>query len=104
MKLVGLFSAKRVDDYAKNLAREFSARCPLPTDRQRAQIPQSKIDSALGEIFGQAQVFRRENRLGIFKRARFAKTFQDELAGLGYAPELVTKVTTALVVNALSGG
>lgn len=103
MSFLGFTSRKRVDECAKNLAREFSRLCPLSEHAKGGRNPEKKVEGALTEIYKQARAFRDENHPGVFNRARFAKVFQDELAGLGYPPELFTKVTTALVINALSG-
>ena len=103
MSFFGLTSRKRGDQCAKNLAREFSQWCPLSEPAKGGRYSEKKVEGALAEIYRQAKAFRQENRLGVLNRARFAKVFQDELAGLGYPPELFTKVTTALVINALAG-
>ena len=103
MSFFGFTSRKRVDQCAKNLAMEFSRWCPLLEQAKGGRNPEKKVEAALAEIYQQARVFRQENKLGVFSRARFAKVFQDELAGLGYPQELSTQVTTALVINALSG-
>ncbi len=104
MSFFGLTSRKRVDEGAKKLAREFSRSCPLPKHLSKAsRHPEKQVEGALTEIYKQARAFREENRLGVLNKARFAKVFQDELAQLGYPPEVFTQVTTALVINALSG-
>lgn len=114
MKLFESASRNLVDGCASNLAAEFSRLCPLPENEPKASFegrpkpsgrtPSEKaIEYALAEIFAKAKAFRRENRLGIFKRARLARIFQDELAKRGYDADLVTKVTTALVAAALTG-
>ncbi len=103
MSLFGFTSRKRVDECAKHLALEFSRLCPLSGHVNSIKNAEKKVESALSGIYREARAFRRQNGLGVFRRARFAKVFQDELARLGYPPELFTKVTTALVVNALSG-
>ncbi|MFN7085117.1 MAG: hypothetical protein ACK4N4_00650 [Burkholderiales bacterium] len=103
MSIFGFTPRKRVDETAKKLAREFFRLCPPAAPAKGGQPSEKKIESALAEIYKQAKAFRRENRLGVLNRARFAKVFQDELAALGYPSESFTKVTTALVINALSG-
>ena len=103
MSFFGFTSRKRVDECAKSLAIEFSRLCPLSEHVKGGRNPEKKVEGALAELYKQARAFRQDNKLGVFSRARFAKVFQDELAGLGYLPELSAKVTTALVINALSG-
>jgi hypothetical protein len=105
MKLFGIGLGKFVDAYAKEVAHDLLRLCPLPKEfsKMSSLAFEQKVDRALVEVFAQVKSFRKKHRLGIFKRARFAKTFQDELTLLGYAPELVSKVTAALVATALSG-
>lgn len=103
MILFRLTSRKLVDACAIDLASEFSRLCPLP-EKQAGRPPSEKaIERALTGIFAQAKTFRQDNRLGVFNRARLARIFQDELTRRGYAADLVSKVTTALVAAALTG-
>lgn len=103
MALFNWVSRKQVDDCARILARDFSTLCPLSGENAgKATVAAKKVEGALNQIFTRAKSFRQENRLGVLKRARLAKTFQDELMGLGYPPEVINKVTTALVATALT--
>jgi hypothetical protein len=103
MKLFKLTSGKLVDQCASELASEFSRLCPLPEKQTGRPLSERSVERALKEVYGRAKAFRDGNRLGIFNRARLARVFQQELARRGYAPELVTKVTTSLVATALTG-
>lgn len=102
MKLYKFTSRRQVDTVASELAAEFSRLCP-PTDKQSGRpVSDKAIERALSQIYSRAKSFRKENRLGIFKRARLAKVFQEELTKRGYSADLVGRVTTALVATALS--
>jgi len=104
MGLFSFTSGKVVDGFARQLARDFFNECKRP-DRATTKTKafEKRADQALVGIYARAKAFREERRLGVINRARFAKGFQDELASLGMAPELVSRVTTALVTSALSG-
>ena len=102
MKLFNFVSGKTVDTFAKELAERFSQSCPLHGSTNKNRDFEKQVQLALNELFDRAKAFRREQGLGIFKRARLAKKFQDELVALGYDTELVGRVTTALVASALS--
>lgn len=104
MKLFKFTSYKVVDAYAKELANDFFRLCAQPgSSASNNKLFEKKVEQALIGIFAQVKIFRKEHHLGIFNRARFAKVFQDEMMRMGYAPELVNEVTTALVAAALSG-
>ena len=93
-------SGKTVRNGASALADAFSEKFPPPGAKRKAQS-KLKIDSALDSLYRDAAVFRREHRLGILGRARFAKAFQDELLARGYPAELVMKITSAITATAL---
>lgn len=95
------FSGKPLRDQAAFLAQTFSESCP-PPNTKRKPLSTQKIDAALDAIYRQAAAFSREQRLGIFGRARFAKAFQDELLSRGYPTDLVMKITGALSATALA--
>jgi hypothetical protein len=105
MKLFGWTSNKVVDTRARELAQRLFVLCPQPKEfsKKKSAEFEKRIDGAMRDIFAQAKAFRAEHGLGIFKRARFAKIFQDELMRQGYDGATVGKVTTALVTAALSG-
>ncbi|OGA20065.1 MAG: hypothetical protein A3G25_14145 [Betaproteobacteria bacterium RIFCSPLOWO2_12_FULL_63_13] len=93
-------SGKTVRQGASALADAFSEKFPPPGARRKAQS-RLKIDSALDSLYRDAAAFRREHRLGVLGRARFAKAFQDELLARGYPAELVMKITSAITATAL---
>lgn len=66
-------------------------------------VSEKKVQQALDALYRDAAAFAAEQRLGVLRRARFAKAFQDELAKRGYRGDLVAKITTALTTSALIG-
>jgi hypothetical protein len=104
MKLFGFTSSKTVDAFAKELAHEFANRYPLSGKKElKKSSLEKQIERSLSEFYAKAKAFKQEHKLGVFKRARLAKTFQDEMRVLGYDADTVTKITTGLVTVALSG-
>lgn len=97
-------SNKTVDSFAKELVADFAHQCPLGQKPiMKGGAFEKKVDSVLSSLYARAKTFRNERRLGVFKRARLAKTFQDELISVGYPVDVVNKITTALVASALTG-
>lgn len=103
---MGLFkftSGRRIDEFAKELAGEFSRLYPLSGTAKGGRSSAKAVETALGQIYERAKAFREARRLGVLNRARLARSFQNELLRLGYPGEMVSKVTAALLANALSG-
>lgn len=95
----GLLRDKELESFAADLARQFSARMPPSTlSADRASDPKFKaaLAKALHQVFLGAQNYCREHKVGLLKRARFSKTFQDEIKSLGYPDEFVKEITMSL--------
>jgi hypothetical protein len=104
MKFFGFLTGKTVDAYARQLAQDFFKVCSRPMATSgKDKVFEKKADQVLLSIYVRAKAFRSEHRLSVINRARFAKSFQDEMLKLGYEPELAKRVTTALVTSALLG-
>ncbi len=104
MKFFSFTSGKVVDTFARQLAQDFVKSCSKPgVAPAKDKSFEKKADQVLISIYARAKAFRQEKKLGVINRARFAKSFQDELTHLGLCAELVGRVTTALVTTALSG-
>jgi hypothetical protein len=90
------FDFKEVDALGKSLARELAERVPPSTLTGRgAWRPkdQAKLTNALRDVFLKVDDFHRARKLGVLKRARLSKSFQDELAVQGYAEDFVKEAT-----------
>lgn len=97
-------SNKVVDAFARELVTDFMRQCPLGQKPvMKGGAFEKKVDAVLSDIYRRAKDFRTEQDLGVFKRARLAKVFQDELSAAGYPADVVNKITTALVASALTG-
>ncbi len=95
----GLLRDKELEGFAADLARQLSARVPPATlSAERASDPKFKatLAKALHHVFLVAQNYCRDRKVGLLKRARFSKTFQDELKSLGYRSDFVKEVTMSL--------
>ena len=104
MRLFAFTSGKVVDAYARQLAQDFFKACARPVATSgKDKVFEKKAEQVLLSIYARAKAFRQEKRLGIINRARFAKSFQDEMVKLGYSSELAKSVTTALVTSSLLG-
>ncbi len=95
-------STKSLRETARTLTNSFAEDCPPPRNQNPSKrVSEKKVAVALDRLYAQAADYIRERRLGVIGRARLAKAFQAEMQALGYPPELVGKLTSALTINAL---
>lgn len=84
-----------VTDFAIELAREFSTRCP-PELSARSAIA---VARAIDEVCNRAVQFQRTNRLGVYGKAKLGTEFKLKLRESGYVAEFVDELTTRLLMS-----
>lgn len=99
MPIFGSVSSKDVDTFAVSLAEDLSKRYPPALDKgNERKISQKRLTSILEEIFARAIDFKRQHKLGVYKKARLGNTFRWELQEMGYSEKFVELATEGLVV------
>ena len=100
MGLFGSASGKDVDQFAKSLAQDISKRYPPTMDKGAAErkISQKRLSAILEDTFGKATEYRKQHKLGVYKKARLTNTFRWELQDLGYSAKFIELATEGLVV------
>ena len=100
MAWFGAVSSKDVDAFAKGLAQDIAKRYPPAMDKGAAErkISQKRLTTILEDTFGKASAYRKNNRLGVYKKARLSNTFRWELESLGYSKSFIEVATEGLVV------
>lgn len=100
MGLFGSVSSKEVDQFAKGLAQDIAKRYPPTMDKggSERKISQKRLSVILEETLGKAVDFRKQHKLGIYKKARLSNTFRWELQELGYSHKFIEVATEGLVV------
>src|SRR3954471_19255965 len=97
MGIFGSASTAQVDEFAKALARELASPLP-PAPGPKGPTPK-KIYIACEAVFAKALAFKREHKLGVYKKARLGNTFRWELEALGYHRPFAEEVTQRLVMH-----
>jgi hypothetical protein len=69
----------------------------LDQDGQR-RLSQKRIITILEEAFSRAAAFRKQHKLGVYKKARLGNTFRWELKEWGYSEKFVEIATEGLIV------
>jgi hypothetical protein len=97
--IFGLFSDRRLDQFARGLAQELGARI-APATLGREWQSNTKLEGtlakALQHVFLSVQNYGRTHKVGLLKKGRLSKIFQDELISLGYPEDFIKEVTWAL--------
>ena len=99
MAWFGSVSSAQVDEFAKSLVRELGQHYPPPHEKTARKVSQKKILSVMDGLFTQARDFRKQNKLGIYKKSRLANTFRWELQEKGYDPKFVQLATEGLLAG-----
>jgi hypothetical protein len=87
--------SRDVTEFAIEIAREFSTRCP-PELSARSAIA---VARAIDEICNRAVEYQRAARLGIYGKAKLGTEFKLQLKESGYASEFVDELTTRLLMS-----
>ena len=62
------------------------------------KISQKRLTSILEDTFTRAIEFKRQHKLGVYKKARLGNTFRWELQEMGYSEKFVEVATEGLIV------
>jgi hypothetical protein len=99
---MGLFSkpsSKEIDAFAKDLAESLAKSYPPELDSDPStSISAKRISNILEDVCAEATVFRKDKKLGIYKKARMGNTFKWALKDHGYSDDFIKVATEALVV------
>ena len=99
MALFGSVSGKQVDEFAKTLAQELAKRYPAALDKGGARrISQKRMTAILEDTCNRALDFKKQHKLGVYKKARLGNTFRWELQEMGYSENFVELATEGLIV------
>ena len=99
MALFGSVSGKEVDGFAKTLAQELAKRYPPALDKDsERKISQKRLTMLLEGTFNRAAEFRKQHKLGVYKKARLGNTFRWELQEMGYSQKFVEAATEGIIV------
>jgi hypothetical protein len=64
-------------------------------------VPENKVTASLEALNQRMAEYAKNKRLSFIGRARLAKALQNEMNQLGYPADLVSRVVSAVTVNAL---
>lgn len=99
MGLFGSVSGRQVDEFAKSLVQDLAKRYPPALDQEGGQkLSQKRLTAILEDTYNKAIDFKKQHKLGVYKKARLGNTFRWELQEMGYSEKFVETATEGLVV------
>jgi hypothetical protein len=103
--MLGLFSgSKRINDFARELTENLSKRYPPALDvNPEKKISANRLTKVLEEALASASQFQRDNRLGIYGKAKLGNEFKWQLKELGYSDQFIEVATEGLMVYITRG-
>lgn len=100
--MFGFASSKSLQIEASSALEAFAQVCPPPAKMAKQKpVPESKVAASLQALNRRVAEYAVCNRLSFIGRARLAKALQNEMKRLGYPADLVSRVVSAVTVNAL---
>ncbi len=88
---------KAIDVFAGELAADMADRFPAALEPGTGKKAPDKMVRAFQHVTTRAIVFKNENRLGIYGKARLLRALREDLAGRGYSEDFLDSITSALV-------
>jgi len=100
--MFGFATQKSLQIEAREALGVFAQVC-LPPDKVTSYkaVPQSKVAASLEALNQRIAEYAKNKRLSFIGRARLAKELQNEMNLQGYPADLVSRVVSAVTVNAL---
>ncbi len=95
--MFGWLGSKDAENFAIELVRDFSKRCP-PDTLQGANRT-ATFARAVDDLWGRVAEFQRAKRLGVYGKAKFGTAFKYQLKDLGYDEELVDELLRTLLIR-----
>lgn len=100
MGLFGSVSSKQVDEFARSLVHKLAKQYPPEHERDGVRkLSPKRFTAILDETFNKAAEFKKQHKLGVYKKARLGNTFRWELQDLGYSDNFVKTITEVLIVH-----
>ncbi len=100
MGLFGSASGKQVDEFARTLSEEILRLRPPESKAGPGNpgVSLKNLENKVDILFEKATAFRKEHKLGIYKKARLANTFRWEMKERGYDAGFIEAITEKLVI------
>ncbi|MBU3735774.1 MAG: hypothetical protein FGM62_02245 [Methylobacterium sp.] len=92
------FNAAQAEAFAKTLAADFMRECPVHLVQGGGKGGNKKLVAAIQHLNGKARQFNRQNRPGLFKKAKLSNMFKWELKEHGYDDDLIDELIKGMLI------
>lgn len=93
-----------VNAFARELAKNLAKRYPPALDlRPEKKISSQRLTEVLDDVLAKVADFQRQNKLGMFGRAKLGNEFRCQLKELGYSEKFVKMATKGLKARVVRG-
>jgi hypothetical protein len=103
MALLQMFDTREIEEFATTLATDLGRRFPPASEARTDPGAQHQIKVILEGLGARAVRFKKDHKLGIYKKAKLGNTFKWKLKELGYSEAFAERATkdiiTRLAVN-----
>src|SRR3954462_11924004 len=90
---------REIEAFAANLARDFAGRCAPDKASAAGNSAAMQLARAIDDVCNRATAYRREQKLGMYGKAKLASTFKLELKEIGYSADFIDALTRQLVLK-----
>jgi len=96
--MLSWFNARDAQQFGTTLADFFIDRIP-PEESGKKNKADAKRQEVMQKMLQQIQIYKVNNKLNIFKKAKLANSFKWKLLDANFDPEFVDELTKILLVN-----
>lgn len=94
-----LLQTRELEEFGRELAREFASNCPASSlvgaNRKRVE---KKFSAALTQLHRRAVQFSRDKRPGVYKKAKMSNALKWALREQGYDNDLINEIIKGMLV------
>jgi hypothetical protein len=97
--LFNWFDAREAEEFGLSLALFFAERVSVDACGNDKKNLVKKRQDVLGKLFAQAERYKCEHKLNVYKKAKLGNTFKWKLKDMGYDAGYVNELTKELIVK-----
>ena len=97
--MLGLFNTKEIEDFAAKLAEDLSRRFPPSSEARTDPGAQNQLKVILEGLGARAVRYHKDNKLGVYKKAKLGNVFKWKLKELGYSEPFAERATKEIVTR-----
>ena len=97
--MFGLFNTKEIEDFAAKLAEDLGRRFPPASEARTDPGAQNQLKVILEGLGARAIRFHKDNKLGVYKKAKLGNVFKWKLKELGYSDAFAERATKEIVTR-----